>query len=124
MEFNKDYYRSLAVQHIGCEKPRAYYIPFATQEEAREELSKLIKQEYPQISEALTGGEGDLENACDGYVEAKLQAARYVPFGVPAVLSFLCELEYEIKNVRIILAGKAAGLSQESIARRVRGSYV
>jgi len=39
MEFNKDYYRSLAVQHIGCEKPRAYFIPFATQEEAREELS-------------------------------------------------------------------------------------
>ncbi len=39
MEFNKDYYRSLTIQHIGCEKPRAYFIPFATQEEAREELS-------------------------------------------------------------------------------------
>ncbi len=92
--------------------------------DAREELSKLIKQEYPQISEALVGREDDLENACDSYIEAKLQTARYVPFGVPIVLSFLCELEYEIKNIRIILAGKAAGLSQESIAQRVRGSYV
>lgn len=92
--------------------------------EAKEGLSKLIKQEYPQISEAILGGEGDLENACDSHIEELLHRARYIPFGAPAVLSFLCELEYEIKNVRIILAGKAAGLSQQSIAQRVRGSYV
>ena len=57
-------------------------------------------------------------------IEEKLHQSRYIPFGIPIVLSFLCELEYEIKNIRIILAAKAAGLSPEEITRRVRGSYV
>ena len=31
MNFNKTLYRSLAVQHIGCEAPRAYFIPYQSE---------------------------------------------------------------------------------------------
>ena len=87
-------------------------------------ISGLVSARYPRIAEALGSGTENIENECDSLIEAKLQEARYIPFGIPIVLTFLCKLEYEIKNVRIILAGKAAGLSPERIARRVRGSYV
>ncbi len=87
-------------------------------------FSDLISLRYPRISEALGGGKEGFENVCDSHIEEKLQETRYIPFGIPIVLAFLCKLEYEIKNVRIILAGKAAGLSSEKIAQRVRGSYV
>ncbi len=39
MEFNKSYYRSLDVQHINCEKPRAYFIPFHDEESTENEFS-------------------------------------------------------------------------------------
>ncbi len=91
---------------------------------AKEKITALTGKKYPAVAEALTTGEKDFENACDSYIEAKIHEARYIPFGASVVLAFLCELEYEIKNIRIILAGLAAGLSGESIAERVRGSYV
>ncbi len=39
MEFNKTYYRSLDVQHINCERPRAYFIPFHDEGSAACEFS-------------------------------------------------------------------------------------
>ncbi len=38
MEFNKSYYRSLSTLHIGCEEPRAYFVPYHTQAAASGEL--------------------------------------------------------------------------------------
>ena len=108
--------------YIGVETLREA----ADQEESElmGKISGLVSARYPRIAEALGSGTENIENECDSLIEAKLQEARYIPFGIPIVLTFLCKLEYEIKNVRIILAGKAAGLSPERIAQRVRGSYV
>ena len=108
--------------HIGIESLKE-----ATEQEEEEltgKISALVSMRYPRIAEALGSGTENFENECDSLIEAKLQEARYIPFGIPIVLTFLCKLEYEIKNVRIILAGKAAGLSPDKIAQRVRGSYV
>ena len=108
--------------YIGVETLRE-----AVEQEENElmgKISGLVSARYPRIAEALGSGTENIENECDSLIEAKLQEARYIPFGIPIVLTFLCKLEYEIKNVRIILAGKAAGLSPERIAQRVRGSYV
>lgn len=91
--------------------------------DVKELISAIAKVKYPRISDAVTSGE-DFESLCDSLIEEKLQESRYIPFGIPIVLAFLCKLEYEIKNIRIILAAKAAGLSPEEITRRVRGSYV
>ncbi len=87
-------------------------------------VAELAREKYPRIFEALTSDVEDLENLCDSLIEEKLRQSKYIPFGIPIVLAFLCGLEYEIKNIRIILAAKAAGLTPEKIAQRVRGSYV
>ncbi len=39
MQFDKTLYRSLSVQHVGCEKPRAYFIPYDTCEGAADDLT-------------------------------------------------------------------------------------
>ncbi len=39
MLWKKELYRSLAVQHENCEKPRAYFIPYASREAAKKDLT-------------------------------------------------------------------------------------
>lgn len=34
MNFNFDYHKSLAALHVGCEEPRAYYVPYGSEEAA------------------------------------------------------------------------------------------
>ncbi|MBR3966844.1 MAG: DUF4981 domain-containing protein [Clostridia bacterium] len=36
MNFNFEYHKSLSALHVGCEKPRAYYIPYQSEEKAKE----------------------------------------------------------------------------------------
>lgn len=50
--------------------------------------------------------------------------AKYIPFGAPVLIGYLTAVEYEVKNIRIILAGKDAGLSPDAIRARLRASYV
>ena len=44
--------------------------------------------------------------------------------GIEVPVSYILALENEIKNVRIILAGKDAGLSEDRIRERLRDCYV
>lgn len=39
MKFDKTLYRSLAVQHVYCEKPRAYFIPYESKDAAANDLT-------------------------------------------------------------------------------------
>ena len=41
-------------------------------------------------------------------------------FGAEIAIGYIVALEYEVKNIRIILAGKDAGLSPEVIRERLR----
>lgn len=50
--------------------------------------------------------------------------AKYIPFGAPVLVGYITALEYEVKNIRIIMAGKDAGLSPDAIRVRLRSSYV
>ena len=45
-------------------------------------------------------------------------------FGSASLLWYLCATENEVKNIRIIIAGRAAGQSAEKIIERIRESYV
>lgn len=53
-----------------------------------------------------------------------VKKAKYIPFGAPVLVGYLIALEYEVKNIRIILAGKDAGLPTDTIKERLRASYV
>ncbi len=54
----------------------------------------------------------------------KVREAHYITYGPEIAFAYLFALDTEVKNLRIILAGKEAGLPAEAILERVRESYV
>ena len=75
--------------------------------------------------EALHGGElTGFEKLCDDAVSDYLATAQFVPFGEAPLLGYLAARETEYTNLRILLLGRAAGLSADVIRSRLRASYV
>ncbi len=65
----------------------------------------------------------DFERLCDDTVMAYLAKARSVPFGVEPVIGYLYAREAEATAIRIILAGRMAGLDGATIRQRLRRGY-
>ena len=66
----------------------------------------------------------DFEKACDNAVLRTAAGARRVPFGVEVALGYLIAKEAEWTAVRIVMAGRLAGLSADAIRERLRDTYV
>ena len=65
-----------------------------------------------------------LEKACDDlYMNLVREGAR-IPFGAPIAGGYLIGCETAVKNIRIVLAAKEAGLDTNVLRERVRLSYV
>ncbi len=64
-----------------------------------------------------------LECACDDIWMRRVQAAKAVSFGEAVPVAYLCAWENAVKNMRIICAGKDAGLPGETIRERMRECY-
>lgn len=81
---------------------------------------------YSSLGELISGGAtlGELEKAADDMLMSFAKEARYAPFGAEVAIGYIFGLEYEVKNIRIILAGKEAGLPSDVIRERLRESYV
>ena len=76
-------------------------------------------------AEALRGGTlTEFEKRCDDAVGEYLVGAQYVPFGEAPLVGYLAARETEYTNLRILLMGRAAGLSPDVIRSRLRASYV
>ena len=93
------------------------------------ELSAMLSSSgYSPLSAFLTDDGtislAEIERICDDIYMKKVKTAKSMPFGAPLLCAYLVAVEYEVKNLRIILAGKRAGLSGEKIRERVRLSYV
>lgn len=93
-------------------------------------LCELIRSDYPALAEAACrGGDAagvplsELECICDN-IWGECAAAKFTPFGVPVVISYITACECEVKNLRILLAATRAGLSSERIRLMLRASYV
>ncbi len=67
---------------------------------------------------------GELERMADDYLMALVREVKYLSFGAEIPLAYLWGLETSIKNVRILLAGKKAGLDDATLRERIRESYV
>lgn len=83
--------------------------------------------EYASLVAQLEGCEnsfGEMERLCDDYWMEKLKDAKYITFGAGVSAAYLFAREYEVKNLRILLAGKAAEMPPEKIRERMRTSYV
>ena len=66
----------------------------------------------------------EFEKLCDNAVLAQAGDARRIPFGVEVVIGYVAAREAELTNVRIIMSGRMAGLSADTIRERLRDSYV
>lgn len=79
---------------------------------------------------ALTRFEGEAptlrwaETTADNLWMALVRDGARVPFGAPVAGGYLIGCETAVKNLRILLAAKDAGLSQEALRERIRLSYV
>lgn len=82
---------------------------------------------YGKFASAIQNGGGtlaEIERAADDFWMERVKAAKMIPFGYEVAVGYLVGMEYAVKNVRIILAGKDAGLTPDVIRERVRASYV
>ncbi len=90
-------------------------------------LAALSSTEYaflPSIPANERQRLSDLDRICEDHYMEKARDAKNVSYGPEPVCAYLIALEYEIKNVRIILSAKRAGLDRQSIEKRLRQSYV
>ena len=70
---------------------------------------------------ALKGGSlTEFEKRCDDAVSDYLAGAQMIPFGEAPLLAYRAARETEYTNIRILLMGRAAGLSPEVIRSRLR----
>lgn len=101
---------------------------FAEVENEEEMSSFLSGSEYSSLSELFSRGGSvslaEIERRCDDLYMNKVKNTKRMPFGAPVLCAYLVAVEYEVKNLRIILAGKKAGISSEKLRERVRSCYV
>jgi len=80
---------------------------------------------YEKLGEAIANREtlGALEKRVDDLWVLRAKEAKSVSFGAEIAIGYIAALEYAVKNVRIILASKDAGLAPELIRERLRDCY-
>ncbi len=88
---------------------------------------RLYYTDYGKLAEAVAATDRSLtaiERSLDQYWMTHIREAKYVSFGPEVLIAFLQANEYEVRNLRIILAGKTAGLDAATIRERIREGYV
>lgn len=65
-----------------------------------------------------------IERCTDDHLMSRIREAKFAPYGAEVLIGYLLAREYEVKNLRILLAGKELGLSTETIRERMRNGYV
>ena len=74
---------------------------------------------------ALQGGNlTNFEKLCDNAVQSYLNNAKYIAFGEAPLIAYLAAKESELTTIRIIMAGRLAGLPADTIRERMRDTYV
>ena len=87
--------------------------------------SRMLKTPYARVAEGAKDlSLSLLEKHADDYVMARVREAKYLPYGAEVPLAYLLALDASLKNIRILLAGKRAGLAADTLRLRVRESYV
>ena len=77
----------------------------------------------PLESMKETGSFTSIERLCDDAVMKYVKDAKYISFGIEPLIAYTAAKQAEIKSVRIVLAGKAAGLAPNLIRERLRETY-
>jgi len=105
-----------AIQAIALREDNAFLLDWVELNITQTKEKSAKRREYSQFISAF-------ERQCDNELVQYLKTARQTAFGVEPVLAFLLGKQFELKNVRIILAGLRTGCSPEDIRERLRDSY-
>ena len=90
-------------------------------------LACLNRTAYEKVAKWIAESDGSAaaaERAADDYRMELLRAAKQTTFGAAVLTAYFYAQEYAVKNIRIVIASKQAGLSAEIIHERIRTSYV
>lgn len=88
---------------------------------------KLLYTDYRSFSLAVGGANATLtkvETEADNAWMETVCEAKSVAYGPEILVGYLIATEYEVRNVRILLAGFGVALSAHTIRERIRNSYV
>ena len=53
-----------------------------------------------------------------------MESARRQTYGAEVIFNFLLTKELEVRNLRILLAGRLTGMPAEEVMKRLRDTYV
>ena len=70
-----------------------------------------------------TGDYALLEKLCDDAIVEYIKEAKGISFGIEVLFAYLVAKQMEIKNIRILMAGKIAGMDPGKIEERIRKTY-
>ena len=82
---------------------------------------------YASFAEKFLASDKALSTAekfADNYWMSLILENKFIPAGLEVMIAFLAAHEYEVKNLRIVLSGKEAGIATATIRERIRDSYV
>ena len=82
---------------------------------------------YGKLAEAVGSVErslSEIERDIDNFLMEQIREAKFAAYGAEVLIGYLLAREYEVKNLRILLAGRELGLSTETIRERMRDAYV
>lgn len=87
--------------------------------------SSPLREAAEEALQVLSGGPlTRFEKLCDEAVTEYLSGAKYIAFGEAPIIAYLAAKETEFTAVRIIMAGRMAGLDADTIRERLREAYV
>lgn len=75
---------------------------------------------YDKLTDSANKSLGEIEKLCDEIYLQTALGARTISFGAEKAVMYIIEKENEIRNIRIVLAGKKSGLSPENLRERIR----
>ena len=90
-------------------------------------LERLYYTDCEKFAKLALGSDrtlAELERIADDCFMEVAREAKTVPFGAEILVGYLVGCEYEVKNLRILLAGKSIGLGADALRERMRLSYV
>lgn len=87
-------------------------------------LEYLFSTSFSKEAELLSKSDAAFEKQCDDKVTEIVKKAKYEFFGFEPIAAYYYAVQAEIKTVRVVLASKLSGVSEEIIRERVRALYV
>ena len=82
-------------------------------------LAALAFTAYSELASCTDASEA--ARLCENLYTKQAYKAETIAFGPELIVCYLVRKEYEVKNLRILLAGKSCGLSADRIRERLRG---